>query len=127
MKELNAKRSHLMRLFRIRNKMTALCSGSESGKERKMITIFNRAVLFQDSDAVASAKVWSTLEKNNIEYEMKTIKDHTTFGRNLHYSQSMSIGAGGLGGRPFGDKMNYVYVIYVKKSDLSSAKKVCGL
>ena len=92
-----------------------------------MITVFNRAVLFQDSDAVASAKVWSTLDKNKIEYEMKTLKDHSTFGRNIHYSQSMSIGAGGLGGKPFGDEMHYVYVIYVKKSDLTLAKKVCNL
>ena len=92
-----------------------------------MITVFNRAVLFRDSDAVASAKVWSTLDKNRIEYEMKTLKDHTTFGRNLHYSQSMTIGAGGLGGKPFADQINYVYVIYVKKSDLSLAKKICNL
>lgn len=92
-----------------------------------MITVFNRAVLFQDSDAIASANVWSTLKKNNIEYEMKTLKNHSSFGRNLHYSQSMSIGAGGLGGTPFGDGMNYVYVIYVRKSDLSYAKKICDL
>ena len=28
-----------------------------------MISVFNRAVLFKDSDAIASAKVWSTLKK----------------------------------------------------------------
>ena len=58
---------------------------------------------------------------------MKTLSDHSTFGRNLHYRQSMSIGAGGLGGSPFGDQMNYVYVIYVRKNDLALAKKVCDL
>ena len=96
-------------------------------EENKMISVFNRAGLFQDSDSVASAKVWSTLKKNNIEYEMKTIKNHSTFGRNLHYGMSMSIGGGGLGGSAFGDGMNYVYVIYVKKSDLPLAKKICDL
>lgn len=89
--------------------------------------MFNRTVLFQDSDAKACAEVWSTLKKNRIEYEMKTISDHSTFGRNLHYRQSMSIGGGGMGGSPFGDTMNYVYVIYVKKKDLELARKVCGL
>ena len=96
-------------------------------EERTMISVFNRAVLFKDSDAIASAKVWSTLKKNNIEYEMKTIKNHSTIGRNVHYSMSMSIGSGGLGGSAFGDQMGYVYVIYVRKSDLSLAKKVCDL
>lgn len=96
-------------------------------EEHTMISVFNRAVLFKDSDAVASAKVWSTLKKNNIEYEMKTIKNHSTIGRNVHYSMSMSIGSGGLGGSAFGDQMGYVYVIYVRKNDLSLAKKVCDL
>ena len=32
-------------------------------EEHTMISVFNRAVLFKDSDAVASAKVWSTLKK----------------------------------------------------------------
>ena len=40
---------------------------------------------------------------------------------------SMSIGSGGLGGSAFGDQMGYVYVIYVRKNDLSLAKKVCDL
>jgi hypothetical protein len=39
----------------------------------------------------------------------------------------MSIGGGGMGAAPFGDTMNYVYAIYVKKSDLALAKKVCNL
>ena len=68
-----------------------------------MITMFNRAVLFQDSDSKACAEVWSALKKHRIEYEMKTLSDHSTFGRNLHYKQSMSIGGGGLGGSPFGE------------------------
>jgi hypothetical protein len=92
-----------------------------------MITVFNRALLFQDSDSKACAEVWSALKKNRIEYEMKTISNHSSFGRNLHYRQSMSIGGGGMGAAPFGDTMNYVYAIYVKKSDLALAKKVCNL
>lgn len=92
-----------------------------------MITFFNRAELFADSDSKAAAEVYSTLRKNHIEYEMKTLSDHSTFGRNLHYRQSFSIGGGGMGGAPFGDQMHYTYVIYVKKQDLERAKKVCSL
>lgn len=92
-----------------------------------MINFLNRVQLFCDADSKAVAEVYSTLKKNRIEYEMKTLSDHSTFGRNLHYKQSMSIGGGGLGGSPFGDTMHYTYVIYVKKSDLERAKKVCGL
>lgn len=92
-----------------------------------MINFLNRTQLFIDSDPKALANVYSTLKKNRIEYEVKTLSDHSTFGRNLHYRQSMSIGGGGLGGTPFGDEMHYSYVVYVKKSDLERAKKLCSL
>ena len=92
-----------------------------------MIHMLNRAVLFQDSDSQACANVWSALKKNHIEYEMKTMTNHSTFGRNMHYKMGASKYAGGMPGSSFGDQMNYVYVIYVKKKDLALARKVCDL
>ncbi len=92
-----------------------------------MINRFNRALLFQDSDSEACAKVWSTLKRYGIEYEMSTSTNVSVFGRNLHYRQSMSIGYGGLGTSAFGDHMNYVYSIYVRKKDLAKAKEICDL
>ena len=84
--------------------------------------------LFQDSSAEAAANVWSTLRANDIKYEMKTITNHTAFGRSRHYSNAMKLGMGGMGGNAYGgDGMQYVYVIKVKRKDLERAKEVCGL
>ena len=37
-----------------------------------MITIFNRAKLFADSNAEAAANVWTAFKANGIKYEMIT-------------------------------------------------------
>ncbi len=92
-----------------------------------MIFFFNRAMLFSDSSAEASANVWSTLKKNGIEYEMKTLKSRSTIERNIHYTMGYSQYHGGMSGSSFGDKLSYVYVIYVKKKDLEGAKELCSL
>ena len=89
-----------------------------------MITIFNRKTVFKDSSAEAAAAVWSALKKNGIEYEMKTLKNHSSFGRNLHYNQARSYASGGMGAAPFADTMQYVYVIYVKAADEGRALKI---
>jgi flagellar biosynthesis/type III secretory pathway M-ring protein FliF/YscJ len=34
--------------------------------------LFNRELLYQGTDAEEAARIWSTLEKNGIKYEMKT-------------------------------------------------------
>lgn len=91
-----------------------------------MITIFNRATLMKDNNAEAISLAWSTLKENNIPYEIKTIKNHSSFGRNLHYRESIQFHGGGMGS-VLKDEMQYVYCIYVKKSDLAKARKICGI
>ena len=92
-----------------------------------MITVFNRAKLITDSNAEYIATIWSTLKKNGIPYEMKTLKNKSTFSRNLHYNQGISHYHGGMAGSNFADNMVYVYVIYVEKKNLARAKEVTGL
>ncbi len=92
-----------------------------------MITIFNRAELFVDVNQEAAAKVWSTLKANGIEYEMSTKQNVTTLEKNIHYSQGIHTGSGGIGASHFGDSPTYIYRIYVKKSDLARARELCSL
>ncbi len=92
-----------------------------------MICIFNRAKLFSDCSAEASANIWSELKKNGIEYEMKTLKNRSTLERNIHYNMGYSQYHGGMSGSSFGDELGYVYIIYVKKKDLERAKELCSL
>ena len=82
-----------------------------------MITIFNRAELFTDVNQEAAAKVWSTLKANGIEYEMSTKQDVSTLRKNIHYSQGMNVGHGGIPASYFGDAPTYIYRIYVKRKD----------
>ena len=84
-----------------------------------MITIFNRAELFTDVNQEAAARVWSTLKANGIEYEMSTKQNVSTLRKNIHYSQGMNVGHGGIPASYFGDAPTYIYRIYVKRKDLS--------
>ena len=92
-----------------------------------MISIFNRAELFVDVNQEAAAKVWSTLEENGIEYEMSTKQDVSAFRKNIHYVQGRTSSMSGAPGSYYGDTPNYVYKIFVKKSDLERAKELCSL
>ncbi|MBR6472799.1 MAG: hypothetical protein IKS99_03590 [Firmicutes bacterium] len=92
-----------------------------------MITIFNRAELFVDTNSEAAAKVWSTLKANGIEYEMTTKQDVAALRKALHYYQGMSSTTAGMPGSYYGDTPNYVYKIYVRKADLARAKELCSL
>ena len=92
-----------------------------------MITVFNRKLLFTDCSGEAAANVWSALREANIPYEMKTLQNHTTFGKNLHYHQAAHWNAGGMGAAPYADSMGYVYKIFVRKSDYARAVKLCDL
>ena len=92
-----------------------------------MITVFNRKLLFTDTNAEAAANVWSALREANIPYEMKTLQNHTTFGKNLHYHPAAHWNAGGMGAAPYADSMAYVYKIFVRKSDYARAVKLCDL
>ena len=92
-----------------------------------MITIFNRAELFVDVSQEAAAKVWSALEENGIEYEMNTKQDVSAFRKNIHYGQGAGSTLASAPSSYYGYTPNYVYKIYVKKSDLARAKEVCSL
>ena len=90
-----------------------------------MITIFNRAELFYGCELGGVTTVWSTLKANGIEYEMSTKQNVSTLRKNIHYSQGMNVGHGGIPASYFGDAPTYIYRIYVKKKDLERARK-CG-
>ena len=92
-----------------------------------MISVFNRAELFVDLSQEAAAKVWSTLKENGIEYEMTTKQDVSAFRKNIHYAQGMSSTMASAPSSYYGDTPNYVYKIYVKKSDLERAMELCSL
>jgi len=57
-----------------------------------MITVFNRAKLFVDSNAEAAANVWSALKTNKIEYDMRTKQNVSTLRKYIQFRAS--IGAG---------------------------------
>ena len=92
-----------------------------------MITVFNRAELFVDSDAEAAAKVRLALKENGIKYEMRTKQNVSTLRKSiqLRAATGPSSGYGGMSASHFMDTPNYIYTIYVKKQDLAKAKKVC--
>ena len=88
------------------------------------MNFLNRTVLMKDSSAEEAAKVYSLLRKNGIPYEMKTLRNKTTFGRNLHYRMNYGKYNGGMSSSFVDHDMNYVYVIYVKKKDLEKANRL---
>ena len=94
-----------------------------------MITIFNRAKLFVDSNAEAAANVWSALKENKIEYDMRTKQNVSTLRKNIQFKASIGAGSGygGMSASYFSDTPDYIYIIYVKKRDLEKAKKICDL
>lgn len=87
------------------------------------ITFFNRTLLYSDTSAEETAKVWLALRKAGIEYEVCT----------KHNSGATSINSGRLGhsqdlinsmwgGQYYGD--TYSYEVWVKKIDFAKAKEV---
>lgn len=94
-----------------------------------MITVFNRATLFVDSNSEAAANVWSALKANGIKYEMRTKQNVSTLRKAIQFraSTGSTSGYGGMSASHFMDTPNYVYTIYVKKRDLAKAKEICHL
>ena len=103
-----------------------------------MMNIFNRAVLIQEPNPEAAAKVWSALRAAGIPYDVKT-KGSSGTSAMVRFTQGGRTGsmAGGsamastyrTGGTPNswmeGGSGNTFYVIYVKKADLERAKDIC--
>lgn len=92
-----------------------------------MITYFNRKALFQNTDAEAAAKVWSTLRSNGIKYEMST-KTYTSSARRMFTQQrNINYNAGGIPASWTDPQRDYMYTIYVNKKDYETAKQLCDL
>ncbi len=89
-----------------------------------MITAFNRKVIFEGTDAEESARIWSTLEKHGIKYEMKTKTGTDPFERQLKQNANMHFMAGGIPASYMDDRRNYLYIIYVHKNDFDAAQKL---
>ena len=89
-----------------------------------MITVLNRELLFQGTDAEEAARIWSTLEKNGIKYEMKTKTGSDPMERRLKQHANMNFMAGGVPASYMDEHKNYLYLIYVHKNDLEKAKEL---
>jgi len=92
-----------------------------------MITVFNRKVLFQNTDAEAAAKVWSALKQNGIRYEMATKTHTSSVKRTLTQQHNIHYNAGGIPATWTEHPSAYLYIIYVHKNDYDRAKEVCDL
>lgn len=91
-----------------------------------MITRFNRRQLSLDASAQEAARVWSALEEAGIPYRVKTLRSHTTFGRNLHAAMGYLSFHGGMPHSATADQMRYTYVIYVRRGDYERARALVG-
>ena len=92
-----------------------------------MITILNRARLFADSSSEAAANVWNKLKANQIPYTMKTMQNHTSFGKTLHAGYGIKSTNGGMRNSAYADQISYTYIIYVRRKDLIRARELCNL
>lgn len=87
-----------------------------------MITLFNRKKLWLDSAPEEAARVWSALEQAGIPYELKTLRNHSTFGRNFRANRGYRDFQGGIRHSDMADRMRYTYVIYVRRRDFERAR-----
>ena len=92
-----------------------------------MINVFNRKVLVKDTNAEAVASVWSKLRENGIKYEVVTKTHTSSFKRMLTQKQNTSFMMGGVPASMTEHPADYLYIVYVNKSDYDRAKQVCGL
>ena len=88
-----------------------------------MVNILNRAELFVDTSAEAAAKVWTKLEEAGIEYEMVTMRP----GGDVRAHHGVIGVNGSVNGGYIGDLTMFIYKIYVKRSELEHARKVCEI
>ena len=92
-----------------------------------MITVFNRKLLFQNTDATAAAAVWSRLKKEKIEYSMQTKTGTSSLRRMATQQKNIHLNAGGIPASWTDPPRDYLYLIYVKKSDYAAAKDLCEI
>lgn len=92
-----------------------------------MITVFNRKVLYQNTDAQATAAVWSALRENGVKYEVRTRTHVSSFKRLLTQRSNMRFNMGGIPASWTDPQTDYMYVIYVSSADYARAKDICEL
>jgi len=92
-----------------------------------MINVFNRKILFQDTNAEAAANVWSTLRANKIKYEVATKTHSSSFKRMLTQRANIRFNMGGMPASMTEHQVDYLYIIYVNKNDYAKAKELCDL
>ena len=92
-----------------------------------MITVFNRKALIEDTNAEAVASVWSKLRQNGIKYEVATKTGTSSFRRMMTQRQNMNVNMGGIPSSWTTQQADYLYIVYVSKSDYEKAKKLCDL
>ena len=104
-----------------------------------MIHIFNRAILFKDTDAQTAAKIRSQLQKAGIPYRMKK-EDSGSAKSAVRIPRTGRTGNMGVdsysvsymnGGVPHSwtesNSQNILYIIYVQKKDSVRAKELCDI
>jgi hypothetical protein len=83
-----------------------------------MITIFNRKVLTRDTSQEECGRVKLILQENGIPYYYKTIRSISTL--NMQTQARASIAAN----IAYNDHAQFVYTIYVSRSDYDYARKL---
>lgn len=93
----------------------------------KMITLFNRKVLYQNTDAEATSRVWSALRENGIRYELRTRTHISSFRRMATQHSNMRFNMGGIPASWTDPPREYLYVVYVSRKDYQRARELCEL
>ncbi len=91
-----------------------------------MINVFNRKLLFRDTNAEAAADVWSALRKDGIKYEVVT-KTQSSSVRRMFTQKKDMMNMSGIPASWKQHSADYIYNIYVNKKDYDAAKKTCNL
>ncbi len=92
-----------------------------------MINVFNRRILFQDTNAEATASVWSKLRENGIKYELKTKTHVSSFRRTFTQKSNINFNMGGVSAKWTEHPADYLYIVYVNRNDFEKAKQVCSI
>lgn len=84
-----------------------------------MLIIRKRLLL--DTDPMELARVKLVLDKNGIEYEVKTTVAETASSRRFNMAASMTV----KGGYSDVSRQSYVYYLYVSPKEYKRAKTLC--
>lgn len=89
-----------------------------------MVNILNRRAIFTGTDAEEAASIWSTLKENGIAYKMQSKGMGSRLASGMRVNMGMSITSGAARYSDYADSPNYIYTIYVRKSDLARAREL---